>query len=263
MEGIQPLLNPNKKKDSSAFFKGMFLRLGNILEIVLILGLWIFIFSKNSSFGGFSREEMLTYIIIGNIIGMISSSFLNRSIKNDLKQNQSNLLLNFPFKYLRFIIRKSFGKNIFPFTLAISLNMILLFIFINNLEVNLEPLYIFTIIIMITLAFLTEFLLSVLSRQFVFWTFASTDAATILIRIRKLLAGNYLPLNLISPLFLQISLFLPFSYSFFVPTQLFLKKIDIKYGLIGLLIQATWIVLLFFLIKLVNKNKRLNDEIKK
>jgi len=116
---------------------------------------------------------------------------------------------------------------------------------------------------MITLAFLTEFLLSVLSRQFVFWTFASTDAATILIRIRKLLAGNYLPLNLISPLFLQISLFLPFSYSFFVPTQLFLKKIDIKYGLIGLLIQATWIVLLFFLIKLVNKNKRLNDEIKK
>jgi ABC-type uncharacterized transport system permease subunit len=65
----------------------------------------------------------------------------------------------------------------------------------------------------------------------------------------------YFPLSFLGVSFLTISLFFPFAYSFYVPTQLYLNNISYEQGVIGLMVQLFWIVVLYFVIKISWKRK--------
>jgi len=74
-------------------------------------------------------------------------------------------------------------------------------------------------------------------------------------RLKKILAGNYFPLNILPMAFVSISMFLPFAYSFFVPAQLYLNKINQAQAIKGIGVQIIWIVIFFIIIKIAWKKK--------
>ena len=95
---------------------------------------------------------------------------------------------------------------------------------------------------------------------YIFWTFESKHLFQIIIRLKKIISGNYFPIDMLSVVFVKISYYLPFAYSFFVPTQLYLKKISIQNGIKGIIIQIFWIIFLYIIIsiswhKQIQKNK--------
>lgn len=66
-------------------------------------------------------------------------------------------------------------------------------------------------------------------------------------RLRKIFSGGYFPISILPVFFVNLSYALPFAYSFFVPAQLYLKKIDLAAGIRGIFVQITWIIVLYFL----------------
>jgi ABC-2 type transport system permease protein len=104
---------------------------------------------------------------------------------------------------------------------------------------------------MVLLAFITELFISFLVGLIAFWTDEIDGIFDSIIKLRTIFAGAYFPINILPLFFVKLSYALPFAYSFFVPTQLYLNKISLLDGLRGIFIQIAWIVMLYLIIKLV------------
>jgi len=226
------------------------LKLGGVVELIVILIVWIAIFRHETTFGGYTRPEIITYIIGGSIIGLFSGYLLQRLIATDLKSEKSMLLVYRPIKYFSHILISGWGKIMLPFLVAIGLYFVILLYFSNSFVINTNPMVLLIIGIMVVLAFIIEFLIAYLLKLYVFWTIESPQMHNIVMRLKKLMAGNYFPLSFLPILFVQASLLLPFAYGFFVPAQLYLKKMSISDGIKGMAIQIVWIILLYVLIKI-------------
>ncbi|MDT8347532.1 MAG: DMT family transporter, partial [Flavobacteriaceae bacterium] len=72
--------------------------------------------------------------------------------------------------------------------------------------------------------------------------------------------STYVTENASNPLMGNILIFInAFAYSFYVPTQLYLKNISFEQGLIGLLVQIFWIGFFYLVIK-ISWNKKFEEK---
>ncbi len=247
---IAPVDQPVQKRGLFYYARVFIYKTSGILEVLAILLLWLIIFTNKSVLGGFTRQEIITYIIAGNLIGLISGYFLHRIIASDIYGQNSKLLVYKPIKYFFLILPKGFGRNFLPFIIAVIYHLLVLYFFLDYIVINFNILYLSVITAMIVLAFIIEFLLAYLLNLFVFWTLEAKGPYKILIRLKNFLAGAYFPLSLLPPVFVSVGLVLPFAYSFFVPMELYLKKIDLATGLRGMIVQLIWIGVIYALIQL-------------
>jgi ABC-2 type transport system permease protein len=101
------------------------------------------------------------------------------------------------------------------------------------------------------LAVVSELLVSYLVGCIAFWTVEVAGVYASLERLKAFFAGGYFPLSLLPSSLATLSYFLPFAYSFYVPTLYFIGKIDASYIVRGWGVQVAWIIGLYFIIKLV------------
>ena len=258
---IEPLpLDNIAKKKSTLFYLGTFAyRLGSALEIIIVFVAWGLVFINISDLKGFSHQEILTYVLIGSLIGLTTNHLLHRIVINAISRNSFALLMDRPMQYLKKIIIKGFGASIFPFILSVGVHTALLYFFIDSFFVNTDIFYLAVIVVMIVLAFFTELLILYFMHLFVLWSIESSDAYNFILRLKKIFAGNYFPLSILPVMFVNVSLALPFAYSFFVPAELYLKKIELAVGLRGIGVQVVWILALYVTIKFV-WTRKINKE---
>ena len=224
-------------------------RTGSLLEFLVFLSIWLLVFMNRFNIGDFSRTEIITYLIFGNLIGLITGFFLLRIIQEDVQSKESDLLIYRPLEYLAKVIARRLLPSLFPFIVALILHLLVLYFFINEFLVNLDIETLAVIGIMILFSFVIEFLLVYLAKLFIFWSWESEELYNNIIRLKKFFAGNFIPLSLLPAIYLQVGLFLPFAYSFYVPTELYLGKISLNEGLRGLEIQIIWIIALYFIVR--------------
>jgi len=257
MQKFTPLTEIAKKNIFLEKLRSFASNISGFIEIVIILGLWFILFGDTSSLGGFTREEIMAYLLLGNLISIINSYVLYKIINHDLINPNSKMLILKPIKYFFHIIKSGFSKYFLNFLVLIVFDLALIYFLIEDFTFHFDLNYILVILVITILSFVIEFLLAYLTNLYIFWIMDSSDLYKIILRLKKFLSGSYFPLSLLPVLYLNISLLLPFAYSFFVPTQLYLKNIDISAGVFGVLIQIFWIIILYFLIRIVwnKKNK--------
>lgn len=248
------------RKKSIEYFGGVIYKAGGVLEVILILFVWWFIFTRNEVLGGFSRSEMIIYILFGNMMGILTRFFLQNSILEETSSRKSELIMYTPLKYFFRLFKKDLGKNLLPFFITIIFHIIALYFLSSNIAINLELNYLLVILLMLIFSFVIEFLLVYLSNLFIFWTIESEPRQKFLVRIKKFLAGSYIPLSLLPMSVLYLGLAFPFAYSFFVPAELYLRKIDVSLGAKGLMVQLFWIFLLYFIVKWKWRRKKNEEE---
>jgi ABC-2 type transport system permease protein len=133
-----------------------------------------------------------------------------------------------------------------------TISQIIVTLFFFKLMIfNFNLVYLLLILIMLVLAFLTELLLAYLVGLIAFWTDEAEGLYNSVENLKRLFSGGYFPLSLLPAIFLNISFLLPFAYSFYIPTQVYLKKISIDQGVKGLGVQLAWIVVLSLVIRFV------------
>jgi len=250
------ITNINKSSKVKTSLKGSLFFLEKIsgsLEILLILGAWTFIFFHNESFFGLEKKEVVTYILIANMFGLLAGIFLHRVLKYSINKNKENELISNPFKYLFKIIRTGFWINVLPFVSALVFNFALIYFFVGKINFNLSILTIIIITLIIFLSFIIQVLIFFIARSFAFWSFESVSQFKTIVKFKKILAGAYFPLSILPPLYLKISLMLPFAYAFFVPTELLLGKMTLSDGVFGIWIEILWIIILYAFIKIFRR----------
>lgn len=226
-------------------------RVGEIAETLMLILMWSAIYSNQKIIGGMTVREMITYILVGNFFDAMVRNFLPGIVARDIKEGRLSMFLVKPMSYFSYMLSEGVGR-ISLATMSSILSSFLVILFFSNIFIwNSNAVYLLIIAAMVVLAFITELLLSYLIGLIAFWTDEVDGIYATIDRIKKFFSGGYFPINLLPLIFVQISFVLPFAYSFYIPAQLYLKKIDLSVGMQGLLVQIVWIGILYAITKIV------------
>jgi len=229
-------------------------RIGEVGETLALILMWSAIYDSQKMIGEFTLPEMITYILIGNFFHAIVRNFLSMQVAQDIKEGRLSTFLVKPMRYFDYILIQEIGRISFITIMSILSAALIILFFTNTFIQNFDIAYLSVITIMIVLAFINELLIAYLVGLIAFWTDEVDGIYATIDRIKKFFSGGYFPISLLPAIFVQVSFVLPFAYSFFVPAQLYLKKLDLSVGLKGLLVQIVWIIALYGIINVVWKH---------
>lgn len=238
-----------KRKKFTESIIGAFCFVSGTAEIFLVLLIWWFIFYSSAKLRN-SQDEIITYLILGNFINLLAGYFLHRIVMRDVVRNQSREFLSRPVKYFAGVVGRGMARFFLPLLGAAIAQVALLVYLVGDVRITLGAWQVSLTILMIFLAFILEFLMFIILRQFFLWTIENHDYYTVTLRLKKLLAGSYFPLDILPFSVFNFSLFLPFAYSFYVPTQLFTGQLTKARAISGVFVQIIWIMIFYAVIKI-------------
>lgn len=229
-------------------------RVGEMTEIIVLILMWTAIYASGGGIiKGFSLNEMITYVLVGNLFATTTKNFLPSLISRDIKEGRLSMFLVKPISYIKYVFINEIGRAGFITLLSIGSLGLIIFFYLDRVIFNTDWRYIILIILMVFLALIIELLIGFLIGTIAFWSEEVEGVQSTADRVKRFFAGGYFPLSLLPVTLATISTYLPFGYSFFVPAQLYLKKIDLHAGIMGLGIQIIWIFLLSIILSIVWK----------
>lgn len=230
-------------------------RLAEIAETAILVSMWVFIYAQGTTIiKGYDVNEMITYVLIGSLCSVITRNMIYSSISRNIEKGDLSLFLVKPISYIKFNVYGEFGAVLLTIFVSVLSQFCIMIFFFDRIIFNTNPVYLILIAGMLFLAFFIEILVGLLVGIMAFWTDGEVGGFHQLSSVlRKFFAGAYFPLSLLPASLAFVGYYLPFSYSFFVPAQLYLKKIDLITGLKGIGIQLIWIVILSVIVRIVWK----------
>lgn len=226
-------------------------RVGEMFEVLVLVFMWSAIYGDRTLIRGFTLQEMLTYVLIGNLFNVMVRSWAHQVVSRQIHEGTLSNFLVQPVNYFHYFIFREIGRHSLPTGFSILSQLLVMAFFYSVIIINTSALVLLVIAAMLILAFITELLISFLIGSIAFWTDETDGIYATIGRLQRFFSGGYFPLNLLPAAFLSASYALPFAYSIFVPTQLYLGKESIAEGVQGLLVQVVWIAALYLVIQVV------------
>ncbi len=235
-------------------FTTLMYRIGEIAEILVLILMWTAIYSSGSGvIKGFTLNEMITYVLVGNLCSVAVRNFLPGFISRDINEGRLSMFLVKPIPYVKYIFINELGRAALATVVSVFSQIIVILFFLDKVTFNTDPVYLILIVVMVFFAFIIEWLIGFLVGTIAFWTDEVEGMQSTIDRIKRFFAGGYFPLSLLPTVLATVSIYLPFAYSFYFPAQLYLKKMNIHAGVVGLVIQFVWIIILSCLLHFVWK----------
>jgi ABC-2 type transport system permease protein len=229
-------------------------RIGEIAETLVLILMWTTIYASGSgTLKGFTLNEMITYVLVGNLVSATVRNFVTSYVSRDILDGRLSMFLVKPIPYIKYILINEIGRVSLATSISVLSQLCVLAFFLDKIIINLDLRYLGLFVVMVSLAFIVELLIGVLAATIAFWTDETDGIEKTIERLRRFFSGGYFPLSLLPASLLTVSMYLPFAYSFFMPAQLYLKKIDLRQGLQGILVQIIWICILSIILHIVWK----------
>lgn len=226
-------------------------RVGDVLNMLFLIILWHAIFAGQDLVRGYTLQEMITYVIMGNFLVLFARTYQVEFVSSRIKDGRLTMFLVKPMHFLYFMTVSTFGRIAMLIVFSMLVQFPLMLFFRESIIWNTDINTWLVIVPMLSLAFLTELMISYLVASIAFWTDEVAGLHDTISKLRRIFAGDLFPLSFLPAIMIQASFLLPFAYAFFVPTQLYLNKISIETGLRGLAIQVFWVLALFIILRFV------------
>jgi ABC-2 type transport system permease protein len=227
-------------------------RLGNVVEILFQFAIWTSVYQSTTSVFGYNYHEMITYVLIGWLINFLTDNYgMADVVAKDIQNGTlSNYLLK-PLSYLKYTVTMSLGRITIALFSGVVMQLFFIIFFYKELVMPPSWLTMGVIVVIVVLGYFVRLFISVLFGLVAFWTTDVSGLNSFFSILIRFLSGGYAPLNLLPQVLYRASLFFPFAYIVFFPTQLYLGKVTLQVGLRGIGIELLWLIALYGLIKLV------------
>lgn len=194
---------------------------------------------------GYYLNEMMTYSLLVYFIQRGTAMMnIGGSIKDDIMSGGLNIQLIRPTKYLWTKWISSISGQIINLvlSLAVFISVLLCFRFTFIIPTSYRQI-LFTVIFIIfasVLSFLINGILGLLS----FWLLETNAINQIVGMATAILAGTLFPIDFIQGTLGSILKLLPFCYLAYIPTQIYLGKVETSQLMDNTLICVFWIIML-------------------
>lgn len=168
-------------------------RIGEIAEVVVLIFMWTAIFEGQEIIKGYTVEEMITYILVGNIVAVVVRNWLWVVVAKDIKNGTLSQFLVKPIKYFNYVVTREVGRVSLAFLLSLISQVVVVFFFLNLFIFNTDIFHLLLIIIMVLLAFVIELFIAYLVGLIAFWTDEVEGIFATIVRLKKFFSGSYFP----------------------------------------------------------------------
>lgn len=235
--------------------------IGTVLKIVASIYLWQAIFSSSPTkiIGGFQGTEMITYLILTNLVTFSLGSAVDFTVPYEIIEGFIGLELIKPYSYIKRHFFYDLG-NLFT-NIIVSFSILVFYLsYIGNLRFFLTINFIYFLISM-ALAYLFIFSFNMIIALFAFYTNYVWGIRMIKVTLISFLSGALIPLSFLPKSFEYIVIYTPFSYLSYYPTLLLMGKISNYEVLRTIIIQSFWAVFSLIFMQLLYKRAIKNLQI--
>lgn len=225
---------------------------GNFFDLLTQIVIWSAAFKFAPEINGYDYQTMLTYAVFGWIFRYLTGNYdYERIIQKDIHLGRLSNFIIKPISYIRYVMANAIGRNLFAFMVITAMSFIWILIFGKSLTFTDNILVIPMLLAYFILAYLIKFYLSVLTGYVGFWTTEVTGVSYTVNVVIKFLSGAYFPIDLLGRQVAATFYFFPFIYTFFIPAQIFIGRIDIAQSLKGIAIMLVWLIIIHTIVKIV------------
>lgn len=215
-------------------------RVRAVITMLISYFLWTSVMPDQGTMFGYSKELMVTYVLLAPIIFSIVLSTRTHEISENINTGNLSLFLLKPFGYFKYWFSRDIGDK--AMNSAFSLGEFLLFIFIVRPEIFIQTnfFYILMFFISLILAIILMFFVGCLMSMVGFWSPEVWAPRFIFYTLVSFLAGSLFPLDILPPAVYEVLKFLPFAYLQYFPIKIYLGQVNLPEILQGFEITLIW-----------------------
>lgn len=240
-----------------SFQQNYIYRANTILRIVLSflylfirISIWIALYSNKGVVDNISLKEMLTYILVAQFISQITYLDICGYVANRVKSGLIAIDFIRPINLKLCAISDSLGTVFFNI-IFVTIPMLIVGTLIWGFILPNTVFIWISFIISIFFAMLLESTIQYIMGLTAFWTKTDSHINWIMGSFMMLFSGYSIPLWFYPKAFKMIADMLPFKYLVFEPINIFLGKTTQAETINILLMQITWIIVLFIVERIV------------
>jgi len=233
------------------FFLGTILR---FLPTVTTILLWeaVYTGSKEDELGGFSRQQMIAYLLLVHISRMFSSMpGLAYGIARDIREGSLKKYLLQPIDMIAYLVSyRGAHKTAYIATTALPYGL-LFFLFRAYLPAFPDAATLAAYVASLLLAFLVGFFFEASLGMLGFWFLEVTSLLYIVGAVNFFVSGQMMPPDFLPSPWSGLLKALPFKYLAYFPASVFLGKVQGWDLATGLLVEAAWVAFFMVLARLL------------
>lgn len=217
-----------------------------VLNLILIYFLWSAIYLDTQNFLGYSRNMMLTYILLASFLSdFVFSSKIHEIGAEILQGDIINKILK-PIPFMSLVITREIADKSVNILFALLEISILILILRPGLAAPHDAFAVVVAFLMLGLGLVVSFFISFSVAMMAFWTAEIWAPRFIYFILVFMLAGNFFPLDILPIAVYKGLLLTPFPYFIFLPIQIYLKGVTLAVVpqiVIGLVwVGITWYI---------------------
>ena len=245
-------------KEHTAYLNSVWANfLAKIVYLFMQFSLWNALFASNKGSNiPLSLDETIRYIIVATIVSTFMECDVIAWINGQIQSGDVANQLIRPIDYKFMIFAKHIGTSTARIVIyTLPLGIVVSLFYHRKLFCKEQLMY---GIISIILAYLIQFLYSLLIGLMAFWLIVTWPLNMLLAAIYKLLSGSWIPTAMFPELLTKINIFLPFRAIYAIPVSIITTPMSFESICENLFIQIIWLVVLFLLseaVWIVGRNK--------
>lgn len=219
--------------------------LSGMVSSLIVVFLWIAIYrSADRGFiGGYSIEEMVTYLLGGGLFNtFILTTAENPETSQSIQDGTLSGLLIKPISPYAIWFVRDLGAKAFLFLLGLLGYLGVFFLFRDYLILFMSLEHLFFFLLSLMLAAILQFFLFEALSLLAFWVENTYGIRFTMRVIMEVAAGAIIPLSFFPQLVQKVFLLLPFPYLIYLPMRIYLGKIPLGEVPPALVKETFWIV---------------------
>lgn len=233
-------------------YKGKFYLfiLSKVFSVFITYYLWMAIYqsANGSSLGGFTQNEMITYVFMSFVASGIICISMTQEIGYNVVEGSIAINLIKPIDYRWSLSAKAFGSMIYQFVVPsvfIWIGLELYKVFGLGLAVT-SPDRIILFLISSMFSFLIYIFFDFCFGMMAFFTTYIFGMTIIKSAVLSFLTGQLIPLSFFPEAIQRVFDFLPFSSMIYVPVMIYLGKYSGQEIVFALLKQIFWVIVIYW-----------------
>lgn len=223
-------------------------RARSVILLLTLYYLWITVFGQSGSLFGYSLSQILTYVLLVQILRALVLNSRTDGIAWDIHHGSFISFLLRPISHIGYWFSLDLVYKFFEVVAAILEVWLLAWFFrIPFIWPANPPLFVLSALLAIFLYFLIGYLVSLTA----FWALEAWGPRFALGLFLEFSAGAFFPLDVLPPALALFFRLLPFYYLVFFPANIWLGRLAVPEVAIGFLAQALWLIFLWFLVRFV------------
>lgn len=213
--------------------------LANFVNLLAIYFLWMGIYNGREYIGGYSWDQMKTYLLVTFLANSVLSWYSEMSISGKILDGSVAVDLLKPINFQTARLAETLGTSLLEGAMS-AIILVLFTSFLSGVTLPHSPLVYLLFIISLLGAIMVKFGVVYLAALLCFWSTGSMGIVWTRVAVTNLLSGALVPLAFFPGWLEQAALLLPFQSIIHTPTMIFLGQADTLESLKLLGIQCFW-----------------------